>query len=92
MLKLLKKIFSKLNYLFYVGSTDILPEPLEKEEEEKYINLFLNGDMKARDKLIEHNLRLVVFLAKKYDNTMYDLEDLVSIGTIGLIKGIKILN
>ena len=64
MLKLLRKIFSKLNYLFYVGSTDILPEPLEKEEEEKYINLFLNGDMKARDKLIEHNLRLVVFLAK----------------------------
>ena len=89
MLKLLKKIFSKLNYLFYVGSTDILPEPLEKEEEEKYINLFLNGDMKARDKLIEHNLRLVVFLAKKYENTNVDLEDLVSIGTIGLIKGIN---
>ena len=89
MLKLLKKIFSKLNYLFYVGSTDILPEPLEKEEEEKYINLFLNGDMKARDKLIEHNLRLVVFLAKKYENTKIDLEDLVSIGTIGLIKGVN---
>ena len=78
MLKLLKKIFSKLNYLFYVGSTDILPEPLEKEEEEKYINLFLNGDMKARDKLIEHNLRLVVFLAKKYENTKIDLEDLAT--------------
>ena len=91
MLKLLKKIFSKLNYLFYVGSTDILPEPLEKEEEEKYINLFLNGDMKARDKLIEHNLRLVVFLAKKYENTKIDLEDLVSIGTIGLIKGVMYL-
>ena len=89
MLKLLRKIFSKLNYLFYVGSTDILPEPLEKEEEEKYINLFLNGDMKARDKLIEHNLRLVVFLAKKYENTKVDLEDLVSIGTIGLIKGVN---
>lgn len=89
MLKLLKKIFSKLNYLFYVESTDILPEPLEKEEEEKYINLFLNGDMKARDKLIEHNLRLVVFLAKKYENTKIDLEDLVSIGTIGLIKGVN---
>lgn len=89
MLKLLKKIFSKLNYLFYVGSTDILPVPLEKEEEEKYINLFLNGDMKARDKLIEHNLRLVVFLAKKYENTKIDLEDLVSIGTIGLIKGVN---
>ena len=47
------------------------------------------GDLYARNKLIEHNLRLVVFLAKKYDNTIYDLEDLVSIGTIGLIKGVK---
>ena len=90
MLKLLRKIFSKLNYLFYVGSTDILPEPLEKEEEEKYINLFLNGDMKARDKLIEHNLRLVVFLAKKYENTKIDLEDLVSIGTFNTDKNIKL--
>lgn len=89
MIKLLKKIFAKLNYLFFVGSTDILPEPLSKEEEEKYVNDFLNGDMKARDKLIEHNLRLVVFLAKKYDNTKIDLEDLVSIGTIGLIKGVN---
>ena len=89
MLKLLKKLFRKLNYLFYVGSTDILPEPLSREEEDKYINLFLNGDMTARDKLIEHNLRLVVFLAKKYENTKIDLEDLVSIGTIGLIKGVN---
>ncbi len=89
MLKLLKKLFRKLNYLFYVGSTDILPEPLSKEEEEKYVNLFLGGDMEARNKLIEHNLRLVVFLAKKYENTKIDLEDLVSIGTIGLIKGVN---
>ena len=89
MLRLIKKIFTKLNYLFFVGSTDILPEPLNKEEEEKYVTMFLNGDMKARDKLIEHNLRLVVFLAKKYENTGVDLEDLVSIGTIGLIKGIN---
>lgn len=89
MLKLLRRLFQKLNYLFFVGSTDVLPEPLSKEEEEKYVNLFLNGDMKARDKLIEHNLRLVVFLAKKYDNTKIDLEDLVSIGTIGLIKGVN---
>ena len=58
-------------------------------DEEKYVNMFLNGDMKARDKLIEHNLRLVVFLAKKYENTKIDLEDLVSIGTIGLIKGVN---
>lgn len=89
MLKLLRRLFRKLNYLFYVGSTDILPEPLSKEEEDMYITLFLNGDMKARDKLIEHNLRLVVFLAKKYENTKIDLEDLVSIGTIGLIKGVN---
>lgn len=89
MFKLLKKLFRKLNYLFYVGSTDVLPEPLSKEEEDKYISLFLDGDMTARDKLIEHNLRLVVFLAKKYENTKIDLEDLVSIGTIGLIKGVN---
>ena len=89
MLKLLRKILSKLNYFFFVGSTDILPEPLSKEEEQNYVTKFLNGDMKARDKLIEHNLRLVVFLAKKYENTKIDLEDLVSIGTIGLIKGVN---
>lgn len=89
MLKLLKRIIARFNYLFFVGSTDILPEPLSKEEEERYVNMFLNGDMTARDKLIEHNLRLVVFLAKKYENTKIDLEDLVSIGTIGLIKGVN---
>ena len=89
MLKLLKRIIARLNYLFFVGSSDILQEPLSKEEEERYVNMFLNGDMTARDKLIEHNLRLVVFLAKKYENTKIDLEDLVSIGTIGLIKGVN---
>ena len=89
MLRVLKRLFAKLNYLFFVGSTDVLPEPLSRDEEEKYVNLFLKGDMKARDKLIEHNLRLVVFLAKKYENTKIDLEDLVSIGTIGLIKGVN---
>ena len=87
--KLLGKLFYKYNELFFVGSTDILPEPLSKEEEEKYVTLFQNGDMSAKDKLIEHNLRLVVYLSKKYENTKIDLEDLVSIGTIGLIKGIN---
>lgn len=75
--------------LFYVGASDILPPPLSKSEEEYYIIQALDGDLFARDKLIEHNLRLVVFLAKKYENTGVDLEDLVSIGTIGLIKGVK---
>jgi RNA polymerase sporulation-specific sigma factor len=78
-----------ISSLFYVGATDKLPEPLKKEEEEYYLTLACDGDLFARDKLIEHNLRLVVFLAKKYENTNVDLEDLVSIGTIGLIKGIK---
>ena len=88
-LELLKRLFSRDNKCFYLGSTDILPPPLEKEVEEDLVIKSNNGDLNARNKLIEHNLRLVVFLAKKYDNTMYDLEDLVSIGTIGLIKGVK---
>lgn len=88
-LLLLNSIFSKVNVLFYVGAADVLPPPLSKEEEEYYIAMSSDGDLFARDKLIEHNLRLVVFLAKKYENTKVDLEDLVSIGTIGLIKGIK---
>ena len=59
------------------------------QEEIKYVTLSMNGDEKARAKLIEHNLRLVVFLAKKYENTGVDLEDLVSIGSVGLIKGVN---
>lgn len=82
-------LFKDKEKVFYLGSTDILPPPLEKSMEEELVIKSNNGDMHARNKLIEHNLRLVVFLAKKYDNTMYDLEDLVSIGTIGLIKGVK---
>lgn len=89
LIELLKKIFVKVGSIFYVGATDMLPEPLSKEMEEFYINLKDDGDPKAKDILIEHNLRLVVFLAKKYENTGVDLEDLVSIGTIGLIKGIN---
>lgn len=85
----LKSLFSRVYSIFYVGSTDMLPEPLSKEMEEYYVEKMQRGDLAAKDKLIEHNLRLVVFLAKKYENTGVDLEDLVSIGTIGLIKGIQ---
>ena len=88
-LLVLGEIFDLENVMFFVGSTDKLPEPLSKEMEEYYLIRSTDGDITARDKLIEHNLRLVVFLAKKYENTKVDLEDLVSIGTIGLIKGIK---
>ncbi len=86
--KILSKFFEK-DGIFFIGSTDILPPPLDKNIEEDLVIKSKLGDLNARNKLIEHNLRLVVFLSKKYDNTGYDLEDLVSIGTIGLIKGIK---
>lgn len=85
----LKKLFFKVGSCFYVGATDVLPEPLTREQEEYYIKLKEEGNAEAKEKLIEHNLRLVVFLAKKYENTGVDLEDLVSIGSIGLIKGIN---
>ena len=84
----IKKLLSSEG-IYFVGSTDKLPEPLTKEDEVKYVELSMSGDEFARNKLIEHNLRLVVFLAKKYENTGVDLEDLVSIGTIGLIKGVN---
>ena len=77
------------NSIFFVGSADKLPEPLSKEDEIFYVEKATLGDTEAKSKLIEHNLRLVVFLAKKYENTGVDLEDLVSIGTIGLIKGVN---
>lgn len=69
-------------------SNNVFKEPLSKEEEEKYIDLLLKKDKEARDKLIEHNLRLVAHITKKYENTKIDNDDLISIGTIGLIKGI----
>lgn len=87
--KLLKKILKKYQALLFVGSADVLPEPLSKEEENRYVELSMENDQEARNKLVEHNLRLVVFLAKKYDNTGDSLEDLVSIGTIGLIKAVN---
>ena len=93
--RLEKKIINKIleifrsNNVFFVGSADKLPEPLSKDDEVKYVMMAMEDDEDARNKLIEHNLRLVVFLAKKYENTGVDLEDLVSIGTIGLIKGVN---
>ena len=89
LLYLVAFLLDKSCEIFYVGSSDILPEPLSREDEEAYLVMAMDGDTHARDVLIEHNLRLVVFLAKKYENTKVDLEDLVSIGTIGLIKGIN---
>ena len=76
--------------LMFTGSysNGVFPEPLSPDEEEKMIDAMLNGDKDARDTLIEHNLRLVAHIVKKFDNGKYDTDDLISIGTIGLIKGI----
>lgn len=87
--KIIDWLLVKYNEVFFVGATDKLPPPLSKEEVLKYLVRAKAGDEEARNILIEHNLRLVVFLAKKYENTTYDIEDLVSIGSIGLIKGIN---
>ena len=87
--KIIQFLKSKYNECFYVGATDKLPPPLPKEKELEYLIKARQGDIEAKNILIEHNLRLVVFLAKKYENTGFDIEDLVSIGSIGLIKGIN---
>lgn len=75
--------------VFYVNSPQSLPPPLEKSEEERVITEFVGGSKKARDELIVHNLRLVVYIAKKFENSGVNIEDLVSIGTIGLIKAVN---
>ena len=78
------------NFSFFGGSysNSAFPEPLSKEEEEKYIDKMLKGDKKARSILIEHNLRLVAHIVKKFESNNNDIDDLIGIGTIGLIKGI----
>ena len=89
MLKKLISILFKDFFVFTAAYTNnIFPDPLEKEEEEKYISLMLNGDKEARNILIEHNLRLVAHIVKKYEHNSCESDDLISIGIIGLIKGI----
>lgn len=76
----------------YISQNGSLPSPLTPDEEQETVRMFLSGDENARLKLIEHNLRLVVYIAKKFDNTGVDMDDLVSIGTIGLIKAVGSYN
>ena len=98
-LEFLKKIYSNIikdntefENIFYVGGNDNLPAPLEGEEEADAIRRLSEGEMEARQLLVEHNLRLVVYIAKKFENTGIGIEDLVSIGTIGLMKAINTFN
>ena len=79
------------DYVFYVCGTE-LPAPLSAEEEQLYIDKLSSGDENAKQILIEHNLRLVIYIAKKFDNTNVDMEDLISVGSIGLIKAINSFN
>lgn len=78
-----------LSEIDYINGADSLPPPLNREDERKAFDLLETGDDKGRDLLIIHNLRLVVYIAKKFENTGIGIEDLISIGTIGLIKAVK---
>ena len=86
---LIFKILGKRNYIHYINGSEQLPPPLTKEEEEAAFNLMATNRDAARDTLIVHNLRLVVYIAKKFENTGIWLEDLVYIGTVGLIKAVN---
>ena len=78
--------------ILYVGGSDTLPAPLSRDEEERTVAAMENGDPAAKKTLIEHNLRLVVYISRRFENTGVGLEDLISIGTIGLIKAVGTFN
>ncbi len=93
--RLLLKLYCRLpreGSLYYLGSGDSLPPPLDRTEEAECLVLLAVGDEGAKAKLIEHNLRLVVYIARKFENTGVGIEDLISIGTIGLIKAVNTFN
>lgn len=93
MIKLLVKIFEKIfnskQQCYYINSNNILPPPLDEETETKLLLEVKEGSLEARNTLIVHNLRLVVFIAKKFESTKINIEDLISIGSMGLIKGVQ---
>ena len=88
--KLKAFLFGKRNrHVHFIQGNDVLPHPLARDEEEAALIALENGDQQARDTLIEHNLRLVVYIAKRYETNPIFMEDLISIGTIGLIKAVN---
>ncbi|TYR82639.1 RNA polymerase sporulation sigma factor SigE [Priestia megaterium] len=90
--KLLIKLKIKTDEVYYIGGSEALPPPLTKDEEEVLLQKLPSGDEAARSLLIERNLRLVVYIARKFENTGINIEDLISIGTIGLIKAVNTFN
>jgi len=92
-MEILRSILEKLGLLeqkgiYYIGGSDVLPPPLKGAEEQAALEALERGDEAAKQQLVEHNLRLVVYIARRFENTGINLEDLISIGTIGLIKAI----
>ena len=87
--RLVRKLFLSENLLRYLNGAEVLPSPFSAEEENNMILRLEGGEEGIRDKLIEHNLRLVVYIARRFQNTGVDLDDLVSVGTIGLIKSVS---
>ncbi len=92
MIEKIIRFFKKFAFFTTSYSINVFPPPLSKEEEDKYIFLSCNGDKEARSILIEHNLRLVAHIVKKFENFNESADDLISIGTIGLIKGVDTYN
>ncbi|MFD1018091.1 RNA polymerase sporulation sigma factor SigE [Thalassobacillus hwangdonensis] len=90
--RLLIKLGIKSNEVYYIGGSEALPPPLSREEEAELLKRLPKGDKAARAMLIERNLRLVVYIARKFENTGLNIEDLISIGTIGLIKAVNTFN
>ncbi len=90
--KWLMKLGLKSDEVYYIGGSEALPPPLSKEEEQVLLLKLPSGDQAARAILIERNLRLVVYIARKFENTGINIEDLISIGTIGLIKAVNTFN
>ncbi|MEG0873094.1 MAG: RNA polymerase sporulation sigma factor SigK, partial [Clostridia bacterium] len=90
LLNVINNILSHIFFLFgYISNNNLFPEPLSKTEEEYYLRRYFEGDKEAKNKLIEHNLRLVAHIVKKYAKNEQEMEDLISIGSIGLIKAIN---
>ncbi|MGO4887864.1 RNA polymerase sporulation sigma factor SigE [Anaerobacillus sp. MEB173] len=90
--KLLFRLGLKAEEIYYIGGSDALPPPLSKDEEAHLLSKLPSGDKTVRSMLIERNLRLVVYIARKFENTGINIEDLISIGTIGLIKAVNTFN
>ena len=92
-IQMLKRLFMRLfvtdDEIFYINGSETLPPPLSKAEEQSVVEKLKNGDSTGKDELIVHNLRLVVYIAKRFESAGANLEDLISIGTIGLIKAVN---